>query len=363
MKVLHLIHETSFGGVESAAENLRLSLGSGATAPNDAGIRYRVGALGGAGPDLEVVHADVVGRGVNSPRAALRLLREIRRERPDVLITSLWRVVALGLAARVLSPRTRWVVWAHNSRYSNRADALVHRLALARADEVWSDSEASWEGLVRPERARVRADGTHRIIKPEAAPIAEPGAAGRPGPEELLRLVYWGRLARPKRLDLAIDLVAELERTRPGGARLTIIGPDAGARADLVARVERLGLGGSVEFAPAADRAGIAAAAARAHAFVQLSDFEGFAMSAHEALALGLVCVVTPVGDLVADTHDGVDSIHHHGDIADTARRLLDVMDDPEEHGRLAAAARAAADGGFVDSFAQACRDLAGRTE
>lgn len=359
MKVLHLIHETSFGGVESAAENLRLSLGSGATAPDDAGIRYRVGALGGAGPDLEVVHADVVGRGVNSPRAALRLLREIRRARPDVLVTSLWRVVALGLAARVLSPRTRWVVWAHNSRYSNRADALVHRLALARADEVWSDSDATWAGLIRPELARLGSGVPHRIIRPEAAPIAAPGSIGRPARDETLRLLYWGRLAPQKRLDLAIDLVAELARVRPGGAHLTIIGPDAGARDALVARVERDRLGEQVTFAPAADRAGLAAAAADAHAFVQLSDFEGFAMAAHEALALGLVCVLTPAGELAADTRDGVDSIHHDGDVALTARRLLAVMDDPDAHARMREAAREAADGGFVDAFADACRAVA----
>lgn len=117
VRVLHLIHETSFGGVESAAEHLRLSLGSGVgsfaggsmrTPASSAGaeISYRVAALEESPAEEQVVRADVTGRGVNSPLAAIRLLREVRRSRPDVLVTSLWRSVALGALAKILSPST-----------------------------------------------------------------------------------------------------------------------------------------------------------------------------------------------------------------------------------------------------------------
>lgn len=369
VRVLQLIHETSFGGVESAAENLRLSLSSGVrssaatmrTPASSAGIglSYRVAALEESPAGEQVVHADVTGRGVNSPLAALTLLREIYRTRPDVLVTSLWRTVALGPVAKLLSPRSRWAVWVHLSRYKNPFDRLVHEWCLPRADAVLCDSEATYEALVRPRLAQARSDVPVHLVRPEAAPLPVGATASPPQVDEPLRLVFWGRLARQKRLDLAIDLVAELRRIRAGGAELLLIGPDAGELAALREQVARLDLEDHVRFEPPLDRESLAERAARSHVFVQLSEAEGFAMSAHEALALGMVSVLTPVGDLASDTEDDVSSIHHHSDTPRTARRLADLAADTDAFCRIAQNARGRGSGEFVDSFVGSCLEIA----
>lgn len=363
MRILHLIHETSFGGVEAAAEELRQVCGSGRPAESEVSpsrgaddVTYRVAALSRKEP--EVVHADVAGTGVNSPRAACLLIREIRRQQPDVLVTSLWRTLALGLAVRALSPRTTWIIWVHLSRYTNWLDRAMHRLALPRADAIMCDSEAAHQELIRPELARLGAAVAVHIVRPEAEPLPLVPKTHGPAPDEPVRLVFWGRVARQKRLDRALELVAELCRTRPGGAELTIIGPDSGELAHLDAQAQRLGIASRITHIPPADHEQIAAVGSRADAFVQLSEAEGFARSAHEALGSGLVCVLTPVGDLARDTHDGVDALHHHGDIPATARRLVALLTDDTARRQMSEQARRTAGVGFVDTFIGVCRDI-----
>lgn len=381
LRVLHLIHTTAFGGVEASAENLRRTLEDTSTGDRP---HYRIAALAAAPEHLQAVRAHVVGSGVNSPLSALRLLREVRTSKPDVLVTSLWRAVALGAAARALrlTRRTRWAIWVHLPSYTNPLDRLVHTWCLPRADAVICDSEATAQQLVRPALARSRRDVPVHIVQPAAVALSTPSTAaltgastapspgdpattaahspGAPHPDEPLRLAFWGRLARQKRLDLVVGLLERLRSIRPAGAELTLIGPDAGEREALDRQIREADLGGSVRILDPMDREQLSREIARTHAFVQLSDSEGFAMSAHEALASGLVCVLTPVGQLAADTTDGQDCIQHHGDLDATARRVAALAADPEAFRAMGENARAAGTADAVDEFVDACEAIAG---
>lgn len=363
--MLHLLHDTSVGGVEAAAEHLREQL---AARP---GVRYRIAALADSPAPARAVRAEITGRGVNSPLAALLLLAEVRRSRPDVLVTSLWRVVALGPIARRLSPTTRWVPWVHLPRYTNPLDRLVHERLLPRADAILCDSAASREAIVRPALARAGITRPMLLVTPEAAPLAaDPAPRALPAADQPLRLVCWGRLAAQKRVDRVLRLAALLEMARPGGIRLVLAGPDDGEQAALERLAQELGIAERVEWAGPLDRARIAQQARSAHVFVQLSETEGHAMAAHEALGAGLLCVLTPVGDLALDTRDGIDALHHHGDLEETARRVLAVTEDASPAGayaRICARARESATGAagsgedMASAFLAAChRILAG---
>lgn len=360
MKVLHLLHSTAIGGVETASAHLHHALGP-ASAQAERPLTYRVGVMAAGPVGGSAFEADVVGHGLNDPRSVLTLLVAALRGRPDVLVSSLWRTVAVGAVVKFLAPRTRWAIWVHSPSYTHRVDRLVHRLALPRADAVFCDAESTRRALVDGELARgVRSDQV-RIVRPEALPLpvpldAEPFRA--PRADEPLRMAFWGRLAASKRVDLAIDLVAELRAIRPGGAELVVIGPDGGAEPDLQERVARLGLQRWVHFTGPADRARIAHLVTDCHAFVQLSEFEGFAMSAHEAMAMGMVSVLTPVGELVDDAVDGVDALLHRGDLVTTARRLTDLAADPAAFDAMRHAAAASAGRGFVDEFVDAVRGI-----
>lgn len=355
--VVHLVHSTDVGGVETAAARLQDALA------DDPALDYRLYALADtARGSARAFAPSFTGGGLNSPRALARVVRRLRADPPDVLVTSLWRSTLVGLLA-ALPPSTAWAVYLHNTRWTNRADALVHRLARSRADAVLADSESARRALVP---ARLHARTT--VVRPVAAPLAvgSPAPLGAP-----VRLLFWGRLAEQKRLDRAVDLLALLLRDRPGAFTLELIGPDGGQWERLRARAARAGIARALSWAGPLDRTALAARAARGHLFVQLSDFEGLGMSAAEAAAAGLVPVVTPVGDVGATTADGRGAIHvgtvdgagvhvTGADLRRAADRIRALVDDPEAFAAARAQARRTALPDFVAEFRAGVLSLAG---
>lgn len=363
MKVLHLIHGTAVGGVETAAAHLQATLRGSARpvaieAPEEQKaeeIDYRVAALEASPPEDAALEADVVGSGVNSPRSAVRILALIRRHRPDVLVTSLWRSMALGYLARLVGWRGTWAIWVHNSRFTNPVDRLVHRWTLPRADLILCDSIAAREELVDPMLCDLGAETPTVLVRPDASALLS-GPRERPVAEEPLHLVSWGRIAPQKRLDRALDLLAELDARRPAGARLTLVGPDGGSLGALREEITARGLTDRVRIFGTMDREGLAEVVATSDVFVLTSAFEGYGMSAHEALAAGFVSVLSPVGDLAADTHDGRDTLHFCGDAARAVDRLLALEADPAAWSALACRAREVRTTSMTGDFVRACR-------
>lgn len=354
MRILHLIHSTHVGGVEAAAAHLREQLtGRGR-------VQYRIAAFAAADPGRAALRADIVAAGLNSPLSVLQILRLLRRETPDMLVTSLWRSVAVGALARLLGGRTPWAIWVHNSHFTHPLDALVHRWALPRADLVLCDSIAARERLVVPVLSRTRTPtrASVALVRPDAAPLPT-RTAEAPAPLAPLRLVTWGRIAAQKRLDQALEILAQLRAQSSTGAHLTVVGPDGGALAPLLAEIARLDLAEAVTLAGPARRPELARAAADADVFIQTSAYEGYAMAAHEALAAGMICLITPVGDLGADTCDGRDALHHDGDAARSAARLLALARDPEAWAEMSRRARAVRTTSMSEDFVAACEVLA----
>lgn len=352
MRILHLIHSTHVGGVEAAAAHLREQLADGGR------IQYRIAAFAAADPGDAALRADMVAAGLNSPLSVLQILRLLRRETPDLLVTSLWRSVAVGALARLLGTRTPWAIWVHNSHFTHLLDAVVHRWALPRADLVLCDSIAARERLVAPILSRSRTRAGVALIRPDAAPLPVHGPQS-PAAHAPLRLVTWGRIAAQKRLDQALEILVQLRAQSPAGAHLTVVGPDGGALAPLLAEIARLDLAEAVTLAGPARRPELARAAAEADVFIQTSAYEGYAMAAHEALAAGMICLLTPVGDLGADTCDGRDALHHDGDAARSAARLLALARDPQAWAEMSRQARAVRTTSMAEDFVAACEVLA----
>ncbi|MCT1922362.1 glycosyltransferase family 4 protein [Brevibacterium luteolum] len=347
MRVVHLIHSAKVGGVEAAAGLLRQRCTT---------LQLRLAAFTTTGGTDRTIPVDFAARGLNNPISLIQLVRYIRRQRPDILVTSLWRSTAVGFIASALLPRTGWVVYLHNTRYTNVVDRILHTVALRCADAVFCDSHATRSALVSPAtRTPVY------VVTPASAAVTELQPPQRDERDadtsngNEIRLVFWGRLARQKRLDRAIELLAELQRTHPGGARLDIIGPDEGEAAGLTALADRLGIADRFHRHEPCRPEEIAGLAAEADFFVQLSDYEGLGMAVREAMHLGLVPVVTPVGEIPAYATDGVNAICSSADAQTLAQRVREVMTDPD---RYRAAAQAVALPDFIGDFTSACREV-----
>jgi glycosyltransferase involved in cell wall biosynthesis len=246
-------------------------------------------------PDTVSVHrlgTDRISRSVPG------LVRYLRREQPDVLVTRQVHANFVGLAAAWMArtPR-RWrgklvlvqdhpVEYSHASNWRDNkwaakvgyrfADGLICPSPFVRQDII------DWCGL----------DGSDVALVPNPMP-AYTGALAAP-PHPWLRdgeppvFVHTSNMTYWKRLDLLVDAFAAVRRNHR--ARLLVVGEGPG-RAAAREHIQRLGLEADADTVGWVDDP--LQFAARACAFVLPSDEEGFAQVLTEAMSVGCPVITT----------------------------------------------------------------------
>ena len=263
--------------------------------------------------------------------------QEVRRQ-GAAAINPHW-IVPAGVAALVVGTITRvpYVVTVHG------ADAYTLRGRLARRLKRLVLGRAA---AVLPVSADIA-----RTLELAGAPVLRMGVdtqAIRAGVGERTPvrglLVYIGRLADKKGVDVLIDAAA-----RVPSARVEVIG-DGPDREALVARAERLGVAHRVQFRGKLPKHGVFAALARAQAVVIPSrvgaggDMEGTPVVLCEAMAAGVPVVASDLGGLGECIDDGVNGLLvPPGDVDGLAAMLAKVVDGSIELGALGDAAAAEA--------------------
>ena len=274
-KIIHLIPYDGVGGVEEAAR----SLGSFRDADMDFELRYLFPHVTSAKDRKKT----------NAPLAILRSGIRLAKENPDLVIVSLWRAVAAGLVAKVLNPRLKLVLFVHNARDSHTLDRLVTRLGLRICAEVWGDSAASVETRFsgRPRKpVRVVSYLVRKLDPLPPAPLAP-------------NFAFWGRLSRQKNLPRALRFFHHVRHAYPD-ARFTLIGPNGDDTDAVHSEIQTLGLGNHVDVLAARPFDTIPPLLRQLGCcfYLQTSHYEGMSLSVTEAMQLGLVPVVTPVGEI-----------------------------------------------------------------
>ncbi len=282
-KVIHLIPYDGIGGVETAARSMSNLSGSD--------FHFKVETifpLVASGQRLSTFN----------PFLFFVALIKLWHEKPDVLILSLWRSCVVGLALKLLRPSTRLVLFLHLPNDVHKLDCIFTRLAACSAIRVWADSH---ETLARRLPALPADKG--RVISFVTARIAElPAQSVRPV------FIFWGRINTQKRLDRALHIFAEIHASLPV-AQFWIVGPDGGDLANMRALVSKLNLESSVKFLGVMNFEDICHLAAGASFYLQTSQSEGMAMSVVEAMQLGLVPLVTPVGEIAHYARNGENAV------------------------------------------------------
>jgi glycosyltransferase involved in cell wall biosynthesis len=252
--------------------------------------RERFGAWGWGGADV-AVHIDPRMDGRVAPLAALRA------ERGDVVLMhysayapKLRSVLDLPARTVLLSHNVtpaRWF-WEHEPQVAIQCALGRRQLPeyAARADVV--------AGVSAFNAAELGSDVVVPILFDAARLGAPRGAARAAGPPTLLAV---GRLTPHKRQDELIRVLALLRRHRLLDARLVLVGeplnPQYGARLERLA--DQLAPG-AVTFESALSTDALAERFRQAHAFVSLSEHEGFCIPLLEAFHMGVPVVARPSG-------------------------------------------------------------------
>jgi glycosyltransferase involved in cell wall biosynthesis len=163
-------------------------------------------------------------------------------------------------------------------------------------------------------------------------------------------VIFVGRLVEVKRVDVLLEAAALVARERRG-LRVVIVG-DGPLRGELERQAAELGPACSVSFVGRRDD--VAEWLRRARVFVLASDSEGLALSVMEAGMAGLPCVVSDVGDLADLVVDGRNGWRvPPRDPEAFARRVLELLADPERLVTFSRAAVAAARPYSVESMSR----------
>lgn len=294
--VIHLIPYDGIGGVERAAASMRV------VSTEDIDFRVQT---------IFPTSATKSRRVVWNPWHFLRTVVNLLRTTPKVLIVSLWRAYAVGIVVKLLRPKMRLVVFLHFPHNVHALDQFLTQLAARLACNVWADSQETLTqrlpGLVA-DKGQVISFVTERIA-------ALPAVSVRP------MFVFWGRLHAQKGLSRALRVFAEILVQQPD-ARFSIVGPDGGDLGHVRGEVAALGLGDAVQFLGPKDFAGIKHVARNSSFYLQTSELEGMAMSVVEAMQLGLVPVVTPVGEIAHYTGHGINAVV----VTEDASAVADVL-------------------------------------
>jgi glycosyltransferase involved in cell wall biosynthesis len=297
-RVLLLVTELVYGGTPRSVQTLALGLLA-------RGYDVRAASLSSGGAlarELEAAGVPVASLGFDRGhplRAAWRLYRLLRRERPAVLHTFLFhsnlvgRVLGrlAGVPIVIASERSAepgkaaWRIWT---------DRLTWRLA-----DCWTvNAPVLIDLLARRERIdRARIDLIPTAVDVERFRPAEDRSAA---PMDA-RLVCVGRLDRLKGHDTLLEAFVLVVAEQPR-ATLRLVG-DGPRRAALEAQVARHGLGHHVTFTGSAGD--VRPFLHGADVFVLASDTEGLPGAVLEAMACGLPVVATDVGGTSHAVLDG----------------------------------------------------------
>ena len=194
----------------------------------------------------------------------------------------------------------------------------ISRFALSRADRVISISKPDYEIF-----SEILDDNLVRIdngVEYERfAQISNHYTKGN--------LIYWGRLYRSKRLDLAIDALPFVREELPN-VHLTLIGTDfEGTLNSINKRIKDLGLEKNVTYAGSLSDKELQQHVSEAQYFLSPSEYEGFGITVIEAMASRTIPILNDI-----DTFREFIDHGQNGFITDftdpqvAARQILDAI-------------------------------------
>jgi glycosyltransferase involved in cell wall biosynthesis len=299
-----------------------------------------------------------------TPKAIAALVRHLRAQRPDVLMTQGFNAGIVGRVAGRIAGVPVVATWKHNVGHLGRVgtkEKLGERLVGRWTTRYLGVSYGQLSYLtgymgIPPARIRV----IHNTLDPEAYALATPNpelarAIGVRDGEFVIACV--AVLREEKDHGTLLEAMRHVVSALPN-ARLLVIGdgPDRGRLAELA---EALGVAGNVTFL--GNRSDVLELLGVAHVATLASfTIENFPYAILEAMAVGRPAVCTAVGglpEMIEDEATGY--LVPPKDPQALARRLVAVGTSPDLGAAMGAAARARLEARFaIDSAARRVADV-----
>lgn len=296
-KITHLIPFDGIGGVESAANTMKNITFNDI----DFNVLYVSNNHSSGNKYLNIINY-------------FSCIHRLINIKPDLLVVSLWRSCIVAILYKLLRPRAKIVLFLHYPHHYHFVDMVFTRTMSYFCLSLWADSQDTLDSRV-PSFSK---DKSHVISF----------VARRLKPSENIHMspnfIFWGRLHEQKCINRSINIFAAIHSVHKD-ATYMIIGPDGGELSSLKKLVNDIGIGESVSFLGSKNLNSIIELSNKASFYLQTSKLEGMAMSVVEAMQLGLLPIVTPVGEIKNYCSNRQNSIIIKDD-ADAVSCILDLI-------------------------------------
>ncbi|MGI8428701.1 MAG: glycosyltransferase [Solirubrobacteraceae bacterium] len=208
---------------------------------------------------------------------------------------------------------------------------LISHVDVAAADSEWSAAELRALGAARTEVIPLLVD-RDRLGPPSAPPAA---GSAPPGADATPTILFVGRLSPHKRQDEVIRMFALYRRWRAPEARLVLVGdPLTAGYVELLRKLADTLAPGAVSIESGLSESELGDRYRGAHAFICLSEHEGFCIPVLEAFHFGLPVIARPAGAIPEIAGDAA-LLVPDADLAVVAELLHLTIGDPELRSEL----------------------------
>lgn len=255
----------------------------------------------------------------------------ILKYKPDIIISSLWKTVFPCAVAKLLNKQIYYFQFVHSSVFFHQLDRMFLRWGLNIADAVLCDSESA-KSFIKKELKKskpIEIVSFLRLNTPLDIPSKE---------NVQTKALFVGRIHPVKRIDRLLLLI---ERLKQNGLNFTvdIYGRDDGSLYEINKLIKEKKLQNNVYVKGEIAIDKVENLFGYYDYYFQTSEAEGMAMSVVEAMQHGLVCVLTPVGEIknYAQQDENAilieDSFEQHLD--QTIKRIAKTLEDKEYYHKL----------------------------
>lgn len=249
--------------------------------------------------------------------------------KPDILVSSLWRASWVGANVKRGMAGVRFFPFVHATKYFHRADAYFTRRALLRADCVLVDS-ASTSAFVKKSNPGITCIRTVSFLT-HPTPQANPsrGKAVTLGSRPV-RFLFMGTISKVKAIPRVIDFIVSLRKAGIP-AILDLYGREGGAIRDVRNCIQSHQLEEYISYKGPVHPEKRTGIFLEYDFYIQFSESEGMAMSVAEAMQNGLVCIVTPVGEIPSYAKDGASALFVDSDLSmkHAVQSIVNMVGDP----------------------------------
>jgi glycosyltransferase involved in cell wall biosynthesis len=280
----------------------------------------------------------------------------LRKYKPDVIISSLWKSVPVSIFYKIFHPKKKLIGFYHSPSIAHIIariclKAIIRFQNLAIADS--SDTKKFIQQALKIKEVKIvpYIFNLKKFTKNNSQKINQ----------DKIKLVFFGRLHPSKGLERSIRFCKLcIEQHIP--VCLDIYGEgDVKTYQDLI---NNFGISGEIKICGLILPSKVVETMVQYDFLLQLSNFEGMSLSVVEAMSCGLVPIVTPVGEIKNYSKDGVNAIWLDENFDKQLPSLVDkfkkVINDPAYYKQLSEKAQNAFDDyeKYTDAMCDAIHSL-----